>query len=756
MKAVIPLLVLAIALLAWLVLFKYLRGRLQQQDLVTLALRFPRDLSAEATEQFLAGTAGVLPPWWKRWLSTPSVVLETIGDARGIEHRLAVPSGWLGVIEHNLQATVPSLRYDIFDHASPRISEAAEYRLSSSTRPLRVEAADLSAKLLSSLQPLGPGERIVVQWIITPHAPVAPVRIATKADRDRWWSPPWPGQQVVASAEEANALRAKHDRPLHLAVGRIGVGTDDLRRGRQLLRQVEVAWHGSRAPGVHLRRRLLSSRTVCRRLRDRVAPVFDWPAVLNTQELAGLLGWPIGAVQLPGLRLGSCRLVAAATVIPSSGSVIGESTFPGSRRPLALDIEARLRHVHVLGPTGTGKSTLLVNMVTSDLVAGRGVVVIDPKGDLVDDVLDRVPQDRREDVVVLDPADIDRPVGLNPMAAAPGAGGEVVIENLVGLFKNLYRSSWGPRTDDILRAALMTLAGSPGATLCEVPSLLTNPGYRRRLVGALNDPVGLESFWGWYEALSDAEKLNVTGPVMNKLRAFLMRPSVRAIVGQAEPKWNLRRFLAEKRILLVSLASGLLGEEAAHLLGALVVAELWHATKSRAALPASERSPVMAYLDEWQNLLHLPTPMASVLAEARGLGLGLTLAHQSLTQVPTDARDAIMSNARSRVCFQLPSSDARLVARDLGGVLTADDLINLGAYEIMLSAFAGGSTQAPATAVTRPMPPTCSSGAEIRRVSRTRFGVDRGDVDAQIRARQHGGGDPPVRRKRTEGPGRTS
>src|SRR5262249_17191452 len=162
---------------------------------------------------------------------------------------------------------------------------------------------------------------------------------------------------------------------------------------------------------------------------------------------------------------------------------------------------------------------------------------------------------------------------------------EVVVENLVGTFRRLYSSNWGPRTDDVLRAALLTLAGRRNATLCEVPLLLMDASVRRRLVGMVDDPVGLGSFWGWYEGLSDAERMNVIGPVLNKVRALVMRPRVRGIIGQGQPRMSMHDVLAQRKVLLVSLASGLLGSEASALLGAWVFAELWHATTARAGLP---------------------------------------------------------------------------------------------------------------------------------------------------------------------------
>ena len=473
-----------------------------------------------------------------------------------------------------------------------------------------------------------------------------------------------------------------------------------------------------------------------------------WPGTFNAQELSGLVGWPVGATALPGVDLGGVRQLPPSPKLPRTGTLLADSTFPGQQRPLAIDLQGRLRHVHVLGPTGTGKSTILLRMAIQDLEAGYGLALLDFKGDLITDLLARIPKKRRGDVIVLDPADDDRPVGLNPLRAASSTSGEVVVENLVGLFKSLYRSSWGPRTDDILRAALLTLATAPDTTLCEVPLLLTDEGYRRRLVGRLDDPVGLESFWGWYESLSDAERVAVIGPVLNKVRAFTMRSRVRAIVGQAEPALDLGDVLASGKVLLVSLASGLLGEEAAAVCGSLVVAELWHATTARAGLNHDRRRPFMAYLDEWQHFMNLPTPMAEVLAEARGLGLGLTLAHQHLGQLPADTREAVLANARSRIVFQLPAGDARLVARELGGLLGPDDLQGLSAFEVVAQLYAAGATQPPATGRTHPAPVPTSDPKALREQSRQRYGVDRQAVERALRER-HSGQRPatPVRRR---------
>lgn len=717
-------------------------------ELVGYRLQFPTRLDGDAVVGFLGGLSGLLLPWWRRWLVTPFVVAQVHADAGGITHTLLVPRGWSVLVENLLQAHLPGVRYTPVELQESASRLAAEFRLSSGRRLLRIDPAILSQRLLTSLQPLHAGEEIIVQWIISAAGPVVPAHTATAAEQR---SPSALRSRAALSAEEATALRQKQSQPLLLATGRIGVTARSVGRQRSLLRQVESTWHSSRAPGVELRRRTFDERQVAARLRACKVPLLLWPGIFNSEELAGLVGWPIDVEQIPGLVLGGCRPLAPSPLLRSIGTVIGEANFPGSQRPVALEVGGRLRHMHVLGPTGTGKSTLLQHLIESDLAAGHGVVVVDPKGDLVSAVLARVPADRQRDVIVLDPADEAAAVGLNPLRSATGARSEVAVENLVGLLKSLYRSSWGPRTDDILRAALLTLASSGQATLCEVPALLTDPRYRRRLVGRLDDDPVLE-FWGWYEGLSDPERLSVVGPVLNKVRAFTMRSRVRAIIGQADPALNLDDVLAKRQVLLVSLASGLLGEEAAALLGALVFAELWHATTARVGIPERARRPVMAHLDEWQHFLHLPTPMPAMLAEARGLRLGLTLAHQHLGQLPNDVRDAVLANARSRVVFQLPSGDARLLAHELGAGLTPEDLQTLGAFEVVAKLFAAGRSQPPVTLSTYPASPPSSDADQLRGRSRERYGVAPREVEVAIRRRQQApGADAPIGRRRRGG-----
>ena len=322
-----------------------------------------------------------------------------------------------------------------------------------------------------------------------------------------------------------------------MATPRIGVLAAPARTAA-LLGRMTASFHAANAPGVHFFVRGVPNRVVVRNLLARHVPLVVPPVPAQCRRTGDAARGAARGRDVAGLAV---RPLAVARFLDGH-----PERRPGGRpvhvsrcgAALALSVSDSLRHLHVIGPTGVGKSTLLLGLITQDMAAGRGVIVVDPKGDLAADVLDRVPPGRTGDVVVLDPADEACPVGFN-LLAGPAETSELLVDQLVGTLHNLWRANWGPRTDDILRAALLTLVGQPGMTLCEVPLLLTDAGFRRRLVGRVDDPVALGPFWAWYEALSEAERPQAIGPVLNKLRAFLLRRSLRNVLGQADARLDL-------------------------------------------------------------------------------------------------------------------------------------------------------------------------------------------------------------------------
>jgi Type IV secretion-system coupling protein DNA-binding domain len=689
-------------------------------------LTFPRDTRPEQIVAFARSLSGLLPPWWRRLLGSPAVIFEAVSSEHGISHRVLAPPEQAAFVLAQLQAALPGTRVENDEVAGLVVRSAAELRVSSSRVPLRTDQPQATAAgLLATLQPRRAGECSVIQWVLAP-APSGRLRGNVPL-------PSLLGELTLGGAhlqaslpiEQARAEREKRSEPEVHAVCRLGVKAGSPAREAQLLRRMIGAFHAGNAPGVSFRVRWLPSKLVARAILRRQA---GSTSLLNAKEVAGFLAIPIGDLQLPGLTLGSARQLAPSSDLPRRGRVIGRATFPGAERLLALSVADSLRHLHVIGPTGVGKSTLLLRLIAGDMAAGRTVIVVDPKGDLVADALERVPADRVGDVILLDPTDADRPVGLNLLSGA-GESPELVTDQVVSVFHHLYTAFWGPRTDDILRAALLTLAAEPGMTLVEVPLLLTNESFRRRLVAAVDDPVALEPFWAWYEAMSPAERAQAIGPVLNKLRTFLLRRRLRNVIGQAESTFELETVLSERKILLVSLRKGLLGEDAAALLGSAVLARLWHAVQGRAALPPKARTPVFAYVDEFQDYLNLPTSLADVLAQARAYGFGLTLAHQHLGQLPPLVRTAVLANARSKVVFQTAAADAQTLAREFAPHLAATDLQSLGPYEAVVAAAAGNRVLPPASMATLPPCEPTGEGAKARELSRLRYGRDRAAVE---------------------------
>jgi len=297
------------------------------------------------------------------------------------------------------------------------------------------------------------------------------------------------GADTPPDAERRRALATKRSEAGWRAIGRIAVAAADDHRRRHLLSQMLGALRTAESPGVQLTARRSGLGAV-----EAPDLPLRWGLRLNLLEAATVSAWPVGrTIELPVTTISS-RSLKPGRLIPSRGKVVAESTFPGLRRTLALSTSSALRHLHVIGPTGVGKSTVLLNLITQDIAAGRAVAVIEPKGDLIEDVLARIPDERLDDVVLLDPSDVIAPVGFNPLASS-GRPPELVADQLLAVLHRLYAAHWGPRTHDILGNALATLAQIPGMTLCALPLLLADPQFRRRAVGRIRDPIGLEPFW---------------------------------------------------------------------------------------------------------------------------------------------------------------------------------------------------------------------------------------------------------------------
>ncbi len=715
-------------------------------------LHFPSDLDADSVVHFIRTLAA--RPRRGALMAANPVICEVEGHDGGLTWRLGVQPSEEEQVLTSLRQALPDIRADVVDAISIVYDAVWELRLSSQRRVLQHATPDqVAGVVLSALQRAGRHEYVLLRWQIGPWLPRSPIPPASRAGQS---ASVFDVDRLVLNSEQVRVLREKHAETLFGVVGRIAVKASVTSRRRALRQGVIGGLQLLRGPGVGIERRAIPSFWAKWRFDANQQPLISWPLNLNAAELAASLCWPAGNQVLPGVEFTGHRhlpanrdqLVALDAKVPRNRRITGKSTFPGMPGLLTLTADDGLRGVHCIGPTGTGKSNLLASLALQDIEAGRGVVVIDPKRDLIEAIADRIPSDRINDVVIIDPND-KSPVGFNVLA---GADDDWIADLVIHVLRELYAANWGKRTADVIHNAVLTLVRCGGMTLCELPPLLTNRSFRQMVTNKLRDDVlGVAPFWHWFESISEMEQASVVAPVLNKIRAFTGRKGVRAVIGQVDG-FDVKSVFTERKILLVSLATGDAGADTGQLLGSLLMGCLWATIQSRSQIPAERRHPVFVYLDEFADVLRLPGDLGDALAKTRGLGVGFCLAHQHLGQLSPSVRAAVSANARSWIVFQCGYDDAGPLAKLLGGGLTGGDLQQLALYETYQSLSLNGRIMSPASAVTLPMMRGLGVMEKVQGASRERYGVPRRKTDeALIERRTVAAATGPVGSRRRSG-----
>jgi hypothetical protein len=687
-------------------------------SLVWRQLYWPTDLQA-------IRLAALLRTWASDDLVGP-VVLETRASGDGVRWLIGTHSRCLSRVLDAARSLVPGLTVSPAKAPVERAELQTVRRVVASTayRPLGDDPDSVARAVYGALARTAKTEELVIQVVLGPHhrAMAVPATTSDTAVRP-WWQAAISGGKRL-DADRRQALKTKLGTHGFGLVLRIGVRAARPDRRKSLLLSLFAGLRSAEAPGTHLR--LL--RDVPVRLHQAYAP-WIWPMKLNVIELTSVVGAPI-VKDLPGLPRAHPKPVAPTAPAKDGDRILADATAPGAGQ-IGYSVADASQHTWVMGPNGTGKSTLLLNLITQDMNAGHAVVVVEPK-DLVADVLARVPKDRRDDVVLLDAADPEAVVGFNPLAL-DGRSPDLVADTLLGIFHDLYADSWGPRTADVLQNGLLCLARAKNASLVMLPLLLSNAAFRRRFLkqpGVL-DPIATGPFWAAFEAMSDAERSHVIAPAMNKIRPWIIRPSLRAAIGQTQPRFTIRQGIEQNKIVLVPLSKGALGPEGAQLLAALVLSETWQAIRERVSRPAKERTPVMVYVDEVQDFLRLPTDLADVLAMSRSLGAYFHLAHQYRDQLSPSMRSAFDTNARTRIVFQLTATDAKAMAAGQT-VLSPEDFTSLPAYSVYASVMRAGHLTPWASGRTLPPPKKVADPEAVRRRSRKHYARPIAEIEADL------------------------
>jgi hypothetical protein len=603
--------------------------------------------------------------------------------------------------------------------------------------PLRTRfEAEPLATLSSTLAQLGQEERVAVEIALRPKSPRWSERVSARSEsrvlaarsgrsRFRWRR----GPRETADARHG-AIGEKLTTPAFDCAIRVVARSDEPARCASRIRAAAAAlgpYAGANWLEFSRPRAMRAERNDARRF-----PLMG-TVVLSARELAAL--WHVPTAPVARFEPVESPKLAAPVGVDRGGRLLGRTSWAGEDLPVRLSIADSRHHLHVLGPTGTGKTTALLGLASGDIAAGRGVGVLDPKGDLIRGILERLPRERRDDVILISPDDENTSVGINPLEVVPGDDRDLIAENTLTIFKRIYADSWGMRTDDILKATVLTLLQQPNATLAHIPLLLTDADVRGRTIAGAQETLGLDSFWRWYERLAEYQRLEAIGPVLNKLRDFLVRPRLRRVLCQPRSTVDLREIVEGGKILLADLSVGRWGETASALLGSFLVAKLWQAVLARAATPEDERRDFFLFIDEFQRFLGMRGPFGDALAEARSLRLCLTIANQHLGQLPRELRDAVISNARSRAVFQCGPYDARALAAEFAP-LDAGALMSLPRFEMAVRLSIDGRTSAPFTMRTLapPLAREAASVAEVRAASAQRYGRPAAELDAELRA----------------------
>jgi hypothetical protein len=690
------------ALISSIWIYERRRDEAMRASRVRLSLRFPADVDpiiAKATLSTLSGLPDEI-----------ELLFEIAADDGGITFFLWVPAAVRASVISVLSGAMPGLRVTEAPVQTGRATLSVKVFIPTPSVLVTDNPEAAARTLLSGLSALAPGEQVIVRWAARP-ARAPELHTSEPPDRKvRAVQQAWQQKTQLGGGFQVAAL--------------VLVRAERVARARELAEHVASAIRSRRGavggPRITSERGGRSLASAPRTTRTS--------GFVNAGELLPCLALPLGNELIPGVEVGVSRELPVPQQVPRDGRRLFIGRDSRGERPVALSAEAARHHMAVIAPTGAGKSTLLMRCILADLAQGYGGIVLDPKNDLVADLINSVPASAVDRVVVLDPAQPGPVPGLDLLGQGDP---DVRADTVLAALKSIYKDAWGVRIDSFLRLGLRTVVELPDPVLSDWIRLYSDAALRRQAMAKLRDPILVGQWHTYEESLSAARQQEFVAPALSRITSLLARPTLRGIINQRRPLVKLPELLAEGRWLLVALSPAA-GEAASDLLSAIVGYLVWTAIEARVALPPERRRPAYFYCDELASL-HLPVGLEVFLERSRGLGCGVVAATQGLSRLGDSARSSLLANVGTLVTYRAGSDEAHRLARELAPVSPAD-IMGLPRFEVAARLSTGlGNAVTVVTGRTEGPPPKTGQGATIRRLSAERYGRDPREVETELR-----------------------
>ncbi|MBI2594015.1 type IV secretion system DNA-binding domain-containing protein, partial [Candidatus Daviesbacteria bacterium] len=681
-------------------LYKYREREKYSLGFILLQVTVPKanEVKIDAAEQFIsalysikAGSGGFLG-MFKELKPQPHVAFEIVALPESIRFYIACHKKYQDLVEKQVNGAYPDAsvkempEYNIFSETG-KVAYTAYKLKSSDYFPIKTYKelpTDPLSAVTSALGKMQPGEGAVIQILIAPASDKFKDagKKFLKKERD-----PGDGEKPKAPPDQKQleAVEGKISKSGFSTVVRIVTSSTSEEAAKAHLGNIKAAFEQFSGPyNAFTGAKIPSQKGFIRDFVYRYLPRFDRLPVLTSDEIASIFHLPNKQVETPHIQWLPAKSAPPPEKIPTKGLYIGKSKFRGQERPVFISDFDRQRHMYIIGRTGVGKTELLKSMMVQDIYAGRGLCFIDPHGDAAEEMLERIPPNRAQDVIYFDPSDSDRPFGLNMLEASSEEQKHFVVASIIGLMYKLYdphkTGIIGPRFEHNVRNAMLTCMSKPENTFLEVVRVLTDPEFVKELLPFVQDPVVRRYWTDQIAQTAEFHKSEILDYNVSKFGRFVTNMMMRNIIGQSVSSFNLRQVMDSGKILIVNLSKGKIGEEYSNFLGLVLVPKILAASMSRTDIPIEQRRDFFLYVDEFQNFA--TDTFAEILAEARKYKLNLTVANQFIGQIGEELKNAVFGNVGTVVAFRVGVTDANFLQHEFAPTFNEQDLVNIEARHI--------------------------------------------------------------------------